>query len=113
MKGRILDHVVAAARDHRSVALATDLATGRQLLIDDDRLEGDLTLDDAAMAAIRQALRADRNRTIETATSAGDIAPIANPMGPWMRATSLSVKPCSLRRVQRPAWLRREPSAPM
>src|SRR6266446_9830905 len=43
--------------------------------------------------------------TIETATSAGDTAPIANPMGPWMRATSLSVKPCSLRRAQRPAWL--------
>jgi xanthine dehydrogenase accessory factor len=66
MRGSILDRVIAATRTHRSVALATDLATGRQLLIDDDRLEGDLTLDDAAMAAIRQALRADRNRTIET-----------------------------------------------
>src|ERR1700738_3269965 len=51
--------------------------------------------------------------TIETATSAGDTAPIANPIGPWMRPTSLSLRPCSLGRPQRPAWLRREPSAPM
>ena len=29
-----------------------------------------------------------------------------------LRATSLSVKRCSLSRAQRPAWLRREPSAP-
>ena len=38
MKGRILDHVVAAARDHRSVALATDLASGRQLLLDAEQV---------------------------------------------------------------------------
>ena len=45
MKGRTLDHVVAAARDHRSVALATNLTTGRQLLLDGDQVEGDLALD--------------------------------------------------------------------
>ncbi|HXC15059.1 MAG TPA: XdhC family protein [Stellaceae bacterium] len=67
MKGRILDHVVAAARDHRSLALATNLATGRQLLLDGDHAEGDLTLEDAALVRVREAWRAGRNRTIETA----------------------------------------------
>lgn len=67
MKGRILDSVVAAGREHRSVALATDLATGRQLLLDGDGAEGDLELDEAALDTVREALRADRNRAIETA----------------------------------------------
>jgi xanthine dehydrogenase accessory factor len=66
MKGRILDRVVAAGREHRLVALATDLATGRQALLDGNVSEGDLALDEAALAMMREALRADRNRTIET-----------------------------------------------
>jgi xanthine dehydrogenase accessory factor len=67
MKSRILDHVVAAARDHRSLALATNLDAGRQLLLDGDHAEGDLTLEDAAFVRVREAWRAGRNRTIETA----------------------------------------------
>ena len=67
MKGRTLDDVVAAARDHRSVALATDLGTGRQLLLDGDRVEGDLAIDDQALDRLREAWRAGRSRTIETA----------------------------------------------
>jgi xanthine dehydrogenase accessory factor len=67
MKGRFLDAVIAAGRDHRSVALATELKSGRQLLLDGDRSDGELPLDDAAIAAIRDALRADRNRTLDTA----------------------------------------------
>jgi xanthine dehydrogenase accessory factor len=66
MKGRILDRVVAAGREHRSIALATDLATGRQLLIDDGSRDGGLELDETALDAVRDALQADRNRTIET-----------------------------------------------
>ena len=66
MKGRILDRVVAAGREHRSVALATEIGTGRQLLLDGDAAEGDLSLDEAALATMREALRADRNRSIET-----------------------------------------------
>src|SRR5262249_24110316 len=66
MKGRILDHVVTAARDHRSVALATDLATGRQLLLDRDRVEGDRALDNAALDKVHAAWRSGRNQTIET-----------------------------------------------
>ena len=73
MKGRILDRVVAAGREHRSVALATDLESGRQLLLDPapaeaggGAAEGDLALDETALAALREAMHADRNRTIET-----------------------------------------------
>ena len=74
MKGRFLDAVIAAGRDHRSVALATELKSGHQLLLQPapaeaggDRTEGDLALDDAAIGAMREALRADRNRTFDTA----------------------------------------------
>lgn len=67
MKGRTLDHVVAAARDHRSVALATDLGTGRQMLLDGEQVEGDLALEDPALAAVRNVWRSGRNQTIETA----------------------------------------------
>jgi xanthine dehydrogenase accessory factor len=70
MKGGILDRVVAAAREHRSVALATDLASGRQLLLDDDRVEGDLTLEEPVLDRLREAWRTGRNRTLETAAGA-------------------------------------------
>ena len=66
MKGRILDAVIAAGHETRSVALATDLATGRQLLVDDIAAEGDLTLNAAALAEVRDALLIDRNMTLET-----------------------------------------------
>ncbi|HVH76111.1 MAG TPA: XdhC family protein [Stellaceae bacterium] len=67
MKGRFLETVLAAERDGRSVALATDLASGKQLLVDGEKADGDLALDEAALAKLREALRADRNQTIETA----------------------------------------------
>ncbi|MFL5266056.1 MAG: XdhC family protein [Stellaceae bacterium] len=67
MKGRILDRVVAAEREHRSVALATDLATGRQLLVEGEHAEGDLALEDGALDRVRETWRSGRNRTIETA----------------------------------------------
>ena len=67
MKGRFLDAVIAAGREARSVALATDIKSGAQLLLDGERTEGDLALDEASLGAMRDALRADRNRLIETA----------------------------------------------
>jgi xanthine dehydrogenase accessory factor len=67
MKGRILDAVIAAGRASRSVALATDLATGRQLLVHEASAEGDLELDATTLDALRAALRSDRNTTLETA----------------------------------------------
>jgi xanthine dehydrogenase accessory factor len=67
MRGQFLDAIRAAAAASRSVALATDLAGGRQLLFDGARREGDLELDADALAAVRAALQADRNGVIETA----------------------------------------------
>jgi xanthine dehydrogenase accessory factor len=67
MNRRFLATVLAAERDGRSVALATDLASGRQLLFDGEKAEGGLALDEGALAKLREALRADRNQTIETA----------------------------------------------
>jgi xanthine dehydrogenase accessory factor len=76
MKGRFLDSVIAAGRDKRSMVLATDIKSGAQLLLTPapaeaggERTEGDLALDAAALGAMRDALRADRNRLIETAGS--------------------------------------------
>jgi len=66
MKGRFLDAVIAAGREARSVVLATELTGGRQLLFDGERVEGDLALNDAALGALRDALRADRNVTLDT-----------------------------------------------
>jgi xanthine dehydrogenase accessory factor len=67
MKRRFLEYILAAERDRRSIALATDLASGRQLLVDETSAEGELELDTASLAAVRDALRSDRNRTLETA----------------------------------------------
>lgn len=67
MKRRVLDAVLSAGREGRSVSLATALATGRQLMVDTASAEGELELDTAALAAVREALGSDRNTTIETA----------------------------------------------
>jgi xanthine dehydrogenase accessory factor len=66
MKARILDRVLAAGREGRSVALATRLADGRQLLVEGGETLGDLALEDGALRGVRDALRADRNGTLET-----------------------------------------------
>jgi len=67
MKEKYLDRVIAAGHEARSVALATELKSGAQLLLDRDRFDGELALDEAQRAAMRDALRADRNLTLETA----------------------------------------------
>jgi xanthine dehydrogenase accessory factor len=66
MKARYIDAVIAANREGRSIALATELKSGAQLLLDDNAQEGDLALDAAALAALREALRSGRNTTLET-----------------------------------------------
>jgi xanthine dehydrogenase accessory factor len=66
MKGNILDALIAAGRESRSVALATELATGRQLLVDEGASEDDLQLDAATLAEVRRALHSDRNLTLDT-----------------------------------------------
>ena len=66
MKRRFLDAVLSAGRDGRSVALATALAGGRQLMVDDASADGELELDNNALALVREALKGDRNTTIDT-----------------------------------------------
>jgi xanthine dehydrogenase accessory factor len=67
MKGKFLDAVIAAGAESRSVALATELKSGAQLFLDGDTVEGDLQLDEASVVRMREALRADRNITLDTA----------------------------------------------
>ena len=67
MKARYLDAVITASAESRTIAIATALKSGAQLLVDGDLVEGELALDDASVAAIREALRADRNITLDTA----------------------------------------------
>lgn len=66
MKGRYIDAVIAANAEGRSVALATELKSGAQLYLDGDTVEGDLALDQQAMGAAREALRSDRNISLDT-----------------------------------------------
>jgi xanthine dehydrogenase accessory factor len=67
MRTKFLDAVIAAGHASRSVALATDIGSGAQLLLDNGRFDGDLALDDAQRTAMHDALRADRNITLEAA----------------------------------------------
>jgi len=67
MKGRYIEAVIAANKEGRSVALATELPSGAQLFLDGATTEGNLQLDEASVAAMREALRADRNITLDTA----------------------------------------------
>jgi xanthine dehydrogenase accessory factor len=67
MKSRYIEAVIAANKEGRSVALATELPSGAQLFLDAEATEGNLQLDEASIAAMREALRADRNITLDTA----------------------------------------------
>ena len=80
MKGRYLDAILAAIGERRSAALATELQTGRQLLLDRGRFDGDLDLSDAHRTAMRDALRADRNTNLETETG-GVFVQVFSPPG--------------------------------
>ena len=70
MKRAFLDRALAASREGRAAALATELKTGRQAFVEGERIEGDLALDDAAVKAVRLALSDDRNGTIDTPSGA-------------------------------------------
>jgi xanthine dehydrogenase accessory factor len=68
MKSRYIDAVIAANAEGRSVALATELQSGAQQFFDGDAAEGELQLDEVSLGAMREALRVDRNVTLDTAS---------------------------------------------
>ncbi len=70
MQRATLDEIMAAREAKRPVAVVTDLQSGDQALVFPDAIAGALRLDDAALAAVREALRHDKSGTVETATGA-------------------------------------------
>ncbi|HZS85048.1 MAG TPA: XdhC family protein [Stellaceae bacterium] len=58
---------LAAAAAGRSAAIATNLRSGLQTLVEGSDRTGDLALDQACLAAIEAAVRDDRSTTIDTA----------------------------------------------
>ncbi|MBT5415445.1 MAG: XdhC family protein [Rhodospirillaceae bacterium] len=66
MKRETLQSVLAARRDKRPLALATEVETGEQALVDGEIRTGDLVLAGAALDAVRAALAEDRSGMIET-----------------------------------------------
>lgn len=66
MKRAVFDSLHAARAAKRAVVLATALKDGRQALIDGEKVEGDLAVNEALRAAARRALRDDKSHTIET-----------------------------------------------
>ncbi len=67
MKLSFLQEAIATAGSGRPAALATNLRSGLQILIEGSEKKGNLALDDAALAAVVAALRDDRSTTIDTA----------------------------------------------
>jgi xanthine dehydrogenase accessory factor len=67
MKLALLEKALAAGRAGRAAVLATHLKSGRQSLLESSEIAGNLVLDAAALAGIREAVSEDRSTTIETA----------------------------------------------
>ena len=66
MKAEIRDALIAARAARRPVALATNLATGKQLLIHGGETTGDLCLDVDMIAAAGEAVKTDSSTTLST-----------------------------------------------
>jgi xanthine dehydrogenase accessory factor len=66
MKREFLDRALAISHSGRSAALVTHLKSGQHALVDPQAVEGDLSLDAAALGAVRAAIRDDRSLTVET-----------------------------------------------
>jgi xanthine dehydrogenase accessory factor len=81
MKRPVLDAVLEARAGKRSLALVTNLKNGAQSIITNTEISGDLTLDGAAVAAAREALRHDRSGTIK----AGDGSLFVHVFNPPLR----------------------------
>lgn len=66
MQRAIFEALQSARAAKRAVVVVTALKDGRQSLIDGEKAEGDLPLNEALRAAARRALRDDKSHTIET-----------------------------------------------
>jgi xanthine dehydrogenase accessory factor len=66
MKLDLLRAALDARRQGRAAALVTELRSGAQTLVVDGKKSGALELDAAAIAAVNDALRLDKSRTVET-----------------------------------------------
>ncbi len=67
MKRALLDDLLAAQANGDPVAMVTRLPTGGQALVGLAGAQGDLRLDDDALAAVRVAIAADRSTTLQAA----------------------------------------------
>ena len=67
MKLALLQKALEASRAGRAAVLATHLKNGLQSFMEGSDITGNLTLDPAALAAIRKAVTEDRSTTIDTA----------------------------------------------
>jgi xanthine dehydrogenase accessory factor len=65
MKRDVLDRLQAARAAKHPVALATDVKTGAQALLDGTDVLGDLALSSAALAAVKKALADDKSGMVE------------------------------------------------
>ena len=65
MKRALLDILLAERAAKHPVALVTEIPGGAQALVTEDALEGELSLDEAALAQIRPMLRRDKSGMIE------------------------------------------------
>jgi xanthine dehydrogenase accessory factor len=70
MKRTTLDAVVAARAKKQALALVTNIKSGAQSIVDNTEVSGDLALDPAALAAVREALRHNRSGTLKALDSA-------------------------------------------
>ena len=65
MKRAFLDRALTISRSGHSAALVTHLKSGQHALIDGETVEGDLSLEAAALGAVHAAIRDDRSTTVE------------------------------------------------
>ena len=70
MKLAYLERAVAASRAGKPAAIATNLTSGAQSLIEGAEVTGDLKIDGAIQEGVRKALAEDRSTTIETPSGA-------------------------------------------
>jgi len=67
MKLQYLDRAIAASRAGKPAAIATNLTSGEQSLIEGSEVSGNLKLDGTIQEGVRKALSDDRSMTMESA----------------------------------------------